>query len=315
MKKMRLKLTNIFLKLRRFINRKNMYYYSQVNDNWSKNDYPVICKNGDTYFDPCVLYDNKKFYLYASKRKTGAIVRFESIDGITWDKEIEVLTGTKNTWEEIVNRACVIKKEEKYYMWYTGQFKNKSKIGYATSEDGVKFKKNNSPVLIPSECFEQESIMNPCVIFDNEEKKYKMWYSAGEQYEPDFLCYATSEDGIEWDKYNINPIFKKGKDRYDKFKVGGCDVKKINQKYLMFYIGYQNIDVARICMASSLDGIIWNRSKSNPIISPTKNSWDAHSVYKPTFYYNKINNKIMLWYNGRKNGDEFIGYAWTNCEL
>lgn len=83
--------------------------------------------------------------------------------------------------------------------------------------------------------------MNPHVIYDIKEKIYKMWYAAGDTFEPDVISYATSKDGIKWKKYKYNPIFipNKNKNSLDSFKVGGCDVHKISDnKYLMFYIGY-----------------------------------------------------------------------------
>lgn len=44
-----------------------------------------------------------------------------------------------------------------------------------------------------------------------------------------------------------------------------------NDRYYMFYIGYQNVDTARVCMAESNDGIHnWVRSTDNPVISPEK---------------------------------------------
>ena len=35
-----------------------------------------------------------------------------------------------------------------------------------------------------------------------------MWYSGGDQYEPNAIGYATSRDGLKWSKHENNPIFK-----------------------------------------------------------------------------------------------------------
>lgn len=73
---------------------------------------------------------------------------------------------------------------------------------------------------------------------------------------------------------------------------------------------YQNVDTARVCMAESNDGIHnWVRSMDNPVISPEKKSWDADAVYKPTVVLNKQKNKLLMWYNGRKQNCERIGLA------
>jgi hypothetical protein len=35
-----------------------------------------------------------------------------------------------------------------------------------------------------------------------------MWYSGGEQYEPDAIGYATSSDRVAWTKAAANPVFQ-----------------------------------------------------------------------------------------------------------
>ena len=196
-------------------------------------------------------------------------------------------------------------------MWYTGQSRNNSAIGIATSDDGIRFTRmQQKPILVPSEPYEKGSVTNPCVLWDKDEKIFKMWYAAGEQFEPDVLCYAESKDGINWERYANNPILEKSNEKYDQCKVGGCDILKENDRYYMFYIGYQNVDTARVCMAESNDGIHnWVRSMDNPVISPEKKSWDADAVYKPTVVLNKQKNKLLMWYNGRKQNCERIGLA------
>lgn len=75
----------------------------------------------------------------------------------------------------------------------------------------------------------------------------------------------------------------------------------------MYYIGYQNVDVARICYATSKDGIQWNRSEDNLLISPSRNRFDSDACYKPAVV--EHGGKQYLWYNGRHKHDEYIGLA------
>ena len=96
-----------------------------------------------------------------------------------------------------------------YRMWYTGQANGHSAIGYATSSDGVVWKRmSDKPVLSPDQPWEKVAVMCPDVIWDDKTKLYKMWYSGGEQYEPDAIGYATSPDGMVWTKREDNPVFK-----------------------------------------------------------------------------------------------------------
>jgi len=194
-------------------------------------------------------------------------------------------------------------------MWYTGQANGKSRIGYAESTDGLRFDRRAEPVLIPEEPFEKDSVMNPCVLYEN--GIYRMWYATGETYEPNVIAYAQSADGMHWEKSPLNPVFGPQPHNYfEKDRVGGCHVIKAAEGYLMFYIGYEDIDTARICLARSDDGVSgWQRYEGNPLVSPDAGAWDADACYKPSVVWDESCGKWLLWYNGRKGHDEYIGLA------
>lgn len=265
-----------------------------------------------TCFDVYVTRENGRYRMDFSWRPRKSLAVTFSDDGICWEEPQITLAFDETTgWEDDINRNCVLKVGGKYKMWYTGQARGFSFIGYAESDDGIHFKRVLSePVLISERAWEGFSVMNPCVIY--EEGMYRMWYAAGETYEPNVLAYAESKDGIHWEKKKINPIFTAQEGNYyEQDRVGGCQVMKVPQMgYVMLYIGYENIDTARICGAVSPDGITqWKRFKCNPLISPTEGGWDADACYKPSFLWNQDTNQWMLWYNGRKWGDECIGLA------
>lgn len=238
------------------------------------------------------------------------IVRSESYDGINWSEpETVIFSSECGTWDENVNRAsfCVIK--GKWFAWYTGQTRDRSCIGFATSENGIQFHKyKTNPVLESTLPFEKNSVMNPCVVWNDTLRKFCMWYACGDKYEPDVIGYAESMDGIIWSK-STSPVFFPSDNVYDSAKVGGCDIVILpNGKYLMFYIGYQNADVARICLATSNDkGKSWIRSEDNPILVPEKKFWATSALYKPTAIIHET--EVYLWFNGRKGKSELIGFA------
>lgn len=291
-------------------NKLHAYDYPDTADGWEKFGKAPVFGDATTgsIFDPFVLKCENKYILFASERKTGSIIRLESTNGKTWINKSVCLDGGHFEWAAAVNRACIIKRDEKWHMWFTGQTSNRSVIGYATSKDGIIFHPVlDKPVIESNENIKGQSVMNPCVLWDEKKKTYKMWYSAGEDYEPDVICYAESIDGIYWHRHP-EPIMKPNKSyKYSQYKLGGCDVQYINGRYIMFYIGYQNLDVARICKADSTDGIHWHPSTNNPIIAPTRHSWDADAVYKPSIIYEK--EVISMWYNGRHKRKEYIGLA------
>jgi sucrose-6-phosphate hydrolase SacC (GH32 family) len=291
-----------------------------ISSEWIKYSRKPILGDSSTgsLFDPNVIIDNDGTYrMYVSWRTKGVIAISTSNDGINWG-ELEIALGNdlSTGWEDIVNRATVIYKDNMYYMWYTGQYNDISKIGYATSTDGYTFEKMDEPVLVPEQQWEQKSVMNPYVIYDENEKLFKMWYAAGETYEPDVIAYATSEDGINWNKFDENPIFKANEDKstLDSYKVGGCEVHKFsNDEYIMFYIGYVDLDTAGVFVATSKNGVTdWTRYGNSPIIKSTKGTFDEEACYKPSAIWNEKNNMWMVWYNGRTGNKEYIGLSTCN---
>ena len=268
-----------------------------------------------TMFDAYVWRQNGRLRMDVSWRPRWALAVTFSDDGIHWDEPIITLGCDHSTGENTLNRNCVIPDPhgDGYLMWYTSQIlgvpRCKSWIGIARSDDGIHFERfYKDPVMVPETEFENESVMNPFVMFEN--GKFRMWYAAGETYEPNVICYAESEDGIHWEKYAGNPIFTCApENEYEQNRIGAVQLLKEENGYLMFYIGYRDINTACICAARSKDGISdWRRVPENPLVTPTPGTWDEHSCYKPAVIRDE-NGLYHLWYNGRQNGNEFIGYA------
>ena len=279
---------------------------------WVKHEAnPVLGgKKYGTIFDVSTLRAGGEYLMYVSWRPKKSIALSKSKDGVNWSEPRIVLGPAKTGWEEQVNRPGVLFKDGVYHMWYTGQAKKKSKIGYATSKDGVNFTRRAEPVLTATSEWEKPSLMCPHVEWDAEKKQFRMWYSGGEDYEPDAIGYATSTDGITWKKHSANPIFRADPEtKWEQKKVTACQIVKHGRWHLMFYIGFETDSIARIGVARSRDGVTdWQRHPANPIISPTKGAWDGASCYKPFAVYEKANNRWLLWYNGRSRG-EMIGLA------
>ena len=272
---------------------------------------PVLGGDLGTIFDISVLHGRPdKFSMYCSWRPRRSIALSRSEDGLTWSKPVICLRYNDSSgWETDVNRPVVVFKDGQYHMWYTGQNDSISSIGYAVSKDGVYFTRVSAqPVLSADQPWEKKSVMCPHVIWNVKSGRYNMWYSGGEQYEPDAIGYAESKDGIHWKKYAQNPIFQADpKQEWEKAKVTACQVIRRKDDYLMFYIGFTNVDYAQIGMARSKNGIDhWERCPINPVIRPGV-GWDSSAVYKP--YAIEDKGRWLLYYNGRRHSVEQIGVA------
>ncbi|MGA2032183.1 MAG: glycosyl hydrolase family 65 protein [Thermoguttaceae bacterium] len=218
--------------------------------------------------------------------------------------------GPGGGWQDEVNRPCVLRRGDGYHMWYTGQARGHSWIGYAISPDGVRWQRQSaSPVLSPEKPWEREAVMCPHVMWDDAAKMFRMWYSAGQQYEPDAVGYATSSDGLKWTKHASNPIFRPDpRSPWEQHKVTAVQVLRQGEWYVMFYIGFRDVDHAQIGLARSRDGInSWQRHAANPIVRPGRGEWDHDACYKPYAIFD--GRQWLLWYNGRHGSLEQIGVA------
>ena len=170
---------------------------------------PVLGGNLGTCFDIAVLKDGENYRMYFSWRPRASVALVESKDGVHWSEPLIVLGPNKESdWEGDINRPVVVKRTDGYHMWYTGQARGHSWIGYATSADGKIWKRmSDKPVLSPDKPWEKVAVMCPHVIWDEQAKIFRMWYSGGEQYEPNAIGYATSPDGLHWTKHVSNPVF------------------------------------------------------------------------------------------------------------
>ena len=290
---------------------------------WQKYEKNPVLGNAKlgTCFDVNVVTDGPAPYtMYFSWRPKRAIALVRSNDAMTWTQEPEICleANPQSGWEDDLNRSCTVFRDGVWHMWYTGQAKDPkrgpmSRIGYATSKDGVHFTRvRKDPVMVPELDFEKESVMNPYVRWDAKRGLWRMWYAAGETYEPNVLCYAESKDGLAWKKWDRNPMFGHGAPlTWDRNRVGACEVHPLaDGRWAMFYIGYSDIDTARIGCAVSPDGISdWKRLPQNPIVSPDLGAWDSSACYKPGVVCDTKNNRWLLWYNGRNGSPEYVGCA------
>jgi hypothetical protein len=83
-------------------------------------------------------------------RPKKSIALVESKDGIYWREPVIFLEYNESSgWENDLNRPVVVKRDDEYQMWYTGQIwrPDRSCIGYVTSDEGIRWtRKSERPV-------------------------------------------------------------------------------------------------------------------------------------------------------------------------
>src|SRR5262249_49411025 len=117
---------------------------TQTAGGWVKSpENPVLGGKYGTCFDISVLHEADTYRMWVSWRPRKSIALVTSKDGIHWSEPPAVVFGPRpqTSWEDDINRPIVLKKDDQYLLYYTGQAKGHSGIGYATSTDGVTWKR------------------------------------------------------------------------------------------------------------------------------------------------------------------------------
>jgi predicted GH43/DUF377 family glycosyl hydrolase len=181
---------------------------SSNGESWTKfSGNPVLSPEkgweSDSVFGPCVLIIGSKYYMwYAGGEIPRGVGLATSNDGQTWVKYAAnpILKGVPGTWEDAgMDRPDVIKKDDMYYMYYSGIQGPYTRIGLATSTDGKIWTKSlANPVLDLDKGAWDDTYVADCWVMKMNDEYY-MWYR-GHDGKYSHIGLATSPEGISWRK-------------------------------------------------------------------------------------------------------------------
>jgi predicted GH43/DUF377 family glycosyl hydrolase len=164
----------------------------------------------------------------------------------------------------------------------------------------------NNPILQRQNTkYDGRGIGYPVIYKD--ETEYKMWY-LNVQSAPDSLGawtsigLATSKDANTWAHYSTTPVIKPTPKGWDAVVIETGPVLKEGDTYKMYYNGYGTDEVRQVGLATSKDGIQWEK-RSEPVLRST-NGWD-HSIC--TWGVVKVNGLYYMYYNS--DPPQYIGLA------
>jgi len=243
----------------------------------------------------------------------GSIVSFAQTD-LTFYKNNPVITP--GSWDKggPVWFPSVVLKDGEYHMFYTGLY-IPAAIGYAVSSNGLSFSKHASAPVFEADGtgFDAYSVMAPSVLAEGDSL---ILYYAGARSPIEALCIMPRAIGRAtahsptgpWTRSEEPVLATGGPDEWDCAFVYPNSVVATDTGYVMFYTGGTSRTASMIGVATSSDGIRWNKH-GDPVLRPgDAESWDAGSVSMAAVV--KTKEGWGMYYTGTGDDSrERIGYA------
>lgn len=203
-----------------------------------------------------------------------------------------------------VFNPAVVRVGGKFIMLYRAQDKKgTSRLGYATSVDGINFIRRPSPVLEPEAEYEKDGgVEDPRLVKIGD--IYYLTYTGYNKKDAQ-LCLATSRDLIHWERKGVIMPAYKGRWNIGWTKSGAILTEKIKGKYWMYYMADSAKDVHEMGVAFSDDLVHWTEALDHPVLKHRPGSFDA-TVVEPGPPPVITKDGIFLIYNG---ADEKSVYA------
>jgi len=250
------------------------------------------------------------YYVGGRSLIKGEIGYAESLDGLHWTKQEVILeTGPDDFDSARLVDMTIFFKDDLFHIWYTALDENDNySIGYATSTDGLEWKKRGPITLDRGSLGEFDSafIFAPTVIYHND--NWLMWYTGHNGTQTRIGC-ATSSNGLFWTK--VGMVLDLGEPgAFDEFSIIQSDVFWQDSMFHMYYIGIEQLTAKRrIAYATSVDGKTWTK-QGIALDLGAEGEWDDYQLQYPSVI---PGNTERMWFGATNQMKEFaIGYAERN---
>lgn len=195
-----------------------------------------------------------------------------------------------------VFNPAVIKVDDRYVMLYRAQdARGISRLGYATSTDGVTFTRDAEPILSPDGEFERGGgVEDPRLVRIDD--LYYLTYTAYNGKDAQ-LALATSRDLRTWERKGIIMPAYKGRWNVHWTKSGAILPERLDGKYWMFFMADAKDKRDQTGIAWSTDLLTWTEVLDHPILPRRPGMFDSR-VVEPGPPPLLTKDGILLIYNG-----------------
>ena len=230
-----------------------------------------------------------------------------STDGLNWNyhsTDPVLSPDTSHYWERRYVGSCVVIKEnEQFKMYYTGRNADDRantvwSIGLAVSSDGFNWRKRENPVLSGiAGKWDSKIAVSDIRIIDG---TYYLYYTGKANVYDHQIGLATSTDGINWIRYNNNPILTSTQTWEGAGIYYPSIIKEDNQFVMVFQNSYGN-RISGFGLAYSTDGVNWTKDTSNPFFTEKNTINKSSMILYPNFL--KTEKEYRIYYTSYNYGN------------
>lgn len=218
--------------------------------------------------------------------------------------------GAPGSWDssDVLNPSVVRFKGE-LYNYFSGYDGRTWQTGLATSSNGRNWTiYPHNPILSPGNGWSTSYIAanGSAIVWQG---KVLYFYQGRSAQGITEIGLATSSNGVAFESLPA-PVLTPGPPHtWDSAAVGDPYVIEFGGKLFMYYLGMDELDVQRLGVAESADGIHWTRFIENPILDVgRKGSFDENGLGEPSIIFDPPD--FYMLYTGRAH-DEVRDIGWA----
>lgn len=233
--------------------------------------------------------------------------------------------GAPGTFDDDgVMPSFALAQEDRTLLYYSGWNRGvtvpyRNSVGLAVSDDGgATFERLYEGPVLERSPLEPYIAVTPTILI--EDGLWRMWYISGlrwteveGKYEPVYVIkYATSTDGVSWDRPNHQCIYQTHPDE----AFSHPTVIRDDRGYHIWYCHRGSVDYRdgsnayRIGYARSDDGLNWTRMDDVEGLDVFGDGWASTMTCYP--FVIQIDGKTVMFFNG--NGFGRSGFGWAVWE-
>lgn len=238
----------------------------------------------EQYTDPgAVTFHDGQFHMFRNGFKGWParvwIHYMVSDDGVNWEavQDNPVIVTEDVPYAEVAALASSVRVEDDgtwvlyFYTWNTRAGRSgESTIGRATADSpSGPWEVDPEPLLAGGEegSWDEHGVAAPSVVKTDD--GYLMTYYGIDVDDVMRIGVATSLDGITWEKSEANPVLT-ATEEWEGSILNQPRVIVTGSGYLMIYRTMKSdISSIRLALATSEDGITWQKSAANPLVAPS----------------------------------------------